>query len=70
MFVGATHERGDEKLEMWQYKVVDFNSKYRGENVEDILNSLGQQGWELVAVIGGYEFHPTAYLKRETHASA
>ena len=49
---------------MWQYKVVDFNSEYRGEHEENILNTMGQQGWELVAVIGGYEWHPVAYLRQ------
>ena len=57
-------------MEMWQYKIVDFKLDYRGRNPEDILNSFGRQGWELVAVTPVDAFGPTAYLKRKTHASA
>ena len=42
----TTHEREDDKLEMWQYKIVDFKLDYAGKNPEDILNSFGRQGWE------------------------
>ncbi len=33
----------------WEYKIIDLGSA-RAEQNEIILNSLGEQGWELVAV--------------------
>ena len=57
-------------MEMGQYKIVDFALDYRGKDPEDILNSFGREGWELVAITPRDSFGPTAYLKRKTHASS
>jgi hypothetical protein len=38
----------------WSYKVVEVKSKFFGLKpaaVEDTLNQLGLQGWELVSVV-------------------
>ncbi len=34
----------------WEYKVVSLNSEDLLSPEEELLNSLGQEGWELVAV--------------------
>ena len=71
MAAETTHERGKDKLELWQFKIVDFGLEYRGEDPEDILNSLGQQGRELVAVTPpSRDFTAVANLKRKSHGSA
>ena len=36
-------------MPQWEYKIIDLGSA-RTEQGEIILNSLGQQGWELVAI--------------------
>jgi len=36
-------------MPQWEYKIIDLGSA-RAEQGEIILNSLGEQGWELVAV--------------------
>lgn len=58
----------------WTYKVIEFKRGFlqatpRGDQMEDELNKLGTQGWELVSVITSREpFHPTrAFLKRPLH---
>jgi hypothetical protein len=48
-------------MQKWEYKVI------RGELSEDQLNTLGAEGWELIAVTGtsaGY-FDVYTYLKRQ-----
>lgn len=51
----------------WEYKVVHL--KYEDETSsqnEKLLNTLGQEGWELIAVaIDGTAGYNDAYLKRE-----
>jgi hypothetical protein len=37
-------------LPIWEYKVVDGNLGNNGKT-EKIMNELGTQGWELVAVL-------------------
>ena len=72
MAVETTRERGDDKLEMWQYKIVFLDEvPLRASELVDsevILNSLGQQGWEFVTVSS--DSRPVAYLKRKIQASA
>jgi hypothetical protein len=36
-------------LAQWEYQIVDLGSM-RPEQAQIILNSLGEQGWELVAI--------------------
>jgi len=42
----------------WEYKIITNGVSKTG--MENTLNSLGQDGWELVAALGG-----VIYLKRE-----
>ena len=70
MAVETTHEQRDDKLETCQYKVIVFGRDHRGEIPEEILNSFGHQGWELVAISYELIYGETAYLKRITHAGA
>lgn len=58
----------------WEYKSVSlkcpgfFKSKLDNEDLEQLLNSLGKLGWELVHVVpllgNGYTQSITAILKR------
>ncbi len=48
-------------VKQWEYKIVDLKE---GEDVQR-LNSLGTEGWELLAVFGFGSGHKTFYLKRE-----
>jgi hypothetical protein len=36
-------------MPQWEYKIIDLGSA-RTEQGEIILNAMGEQGWELVAV--------------------
>jgi len=45
-------------MEKWEYKYYYYRGDYR-KNIEQNLNELGQQGWELVCVQGG-----SFYFKR------
>lgn len=49
----------------WEYKIVtiDDYTKTNEEN-EEILNGLGKEGWELVAIIRYTDAEEFAYLKR------
>jgi len=54
---------------MWEYKIIcDHNEK--------ILNTLGEQGWELVSVCQTQDkvynsvFYKTLYFKRQLNAPA
>lgn len=53
----------------WEYKLVDVSvnlASRPGEQVELTLNELGEQGWELVAVLRNGPMEPTRlYLKRQ-----
>ena len=66
----STRELGDDKLKMWQYKMVPLRGTAPFEENEEILNSFGRQGWELVAMTEVSSFDLTAFLKRETRANA
>lgn len=50
-------------MEKWDIKVIDLGIVAGAQTHEEILRSLGQAGWELVAVSN---FGPSAraYLKR------
>ena len=54
----------------WNYRVVTIKPgafKKADEKLEDIeqrLNRLGSEGWELVNVIAGIGGYPTYYMKR------
>ena len=65
-------------VKKWEYKVVDLDYQTdQGGNLkavsrddlrEELLNSLGQEGWELVAIAtysGEDSEATTAYFKRE-----
>jgi hypothetical protein len=48
-------------MAQWEYKIIDLGSA-RAEQGEIILNSLGQQGWELVAISQAMAFEESAAL--------
>ena len=53
----------------WSYQVVEVKPKLfakQAQLVQDKLNQLGLQGWELVAVNQSHHFNPVQlYLKTE-----
>ena len=49
-------------MPQWEYKSVDLGSA-RADQSEIILNSLGEQGWELVAVSQVLAFEESAALE-------
>lgn len=54
--------------ERWEYKVIDVTPQIAGrpgEKVEETLNQMGGEGWELVAALRASLLEPTRlYLKR------
>lgn len=54
--------------ERWTYQVVEVKPGFLGSNREGLqerLNQLGMQGWELVAAVRAHRFEPTTlYLKK------
>jgi hypothetical protein len=51
-------------MERWEYKVIS------GYSAEDELNELGEEGWELVAVVaGGLEGSEGGYVQPQRDAS-
>ncbi len=48
-------------MPQWEYKIIDLGSA-RAEQGETILNALGEQGWELVAVSQAMAFEESAAL--------
>jgi hypothetical protein len=48
-------------MPQWEYKIIDLGSA-RAEQGEIILNSLGEQGWELVAVSQAMAFEESTAL--------
>jgi len=50
-------------MQLWEYKVLYFKREKLSE-VEDEINKLGNQGWELVSVTEDTEFGSTLYLMR------
>ena len=47
-------------MSRWEYRKLDLNSPLRREEDIDLLNMVGEQGWELVSVA----INGLAYLKR------
>ena len=48
-------------MPQWEYKIIDLGSA-RAEQGEIILNSLGDQGWEFVAVSQAMAFEESTAL--------
>jgi hypothetical protein len=48
-------------MPQWEYKIIDLGSA-RAEQGEIILNALGEQGWELVAINQVMAFEESAAL--------
>jgi hypothetical protein len=48
-------------MPQWEYKIIDLGSA-RAEQGEIILNAMGEQGWELVAVSQAMGFEESAAL--------
>lgn len=48
-------------MDKWEYKFVEF---YPDDNGEQLLNDLGRDGWELIAVTRYSRIEAVAYLKR------
>jgi hypothetical protein len=48
-------------MPQWEYKIIDLGSA-RVEQGEIILNALGEQGWELVAINQAMVFEESAAL--------
>ena len=52
----------------WTYQVVEVRPRFLGsirEPVQERLNQLGAQGWELVAAVQPQRFYPVQlYLKK------
>jgi hypothetical protein len=47
-------------MSRWEYRKLDLNGPLRREEDIDLLNTVGEQGWELV----GVAINGLAYLKR------
>ena len=54
----------------WEYKVIDITPQITGspgQKVEETLNQMGEEGWELVSALRCSLMEPTRlYLKRRT----
>ena len=54
--------------ERWEYKVIDVTPQIAGrpgEKVEETLNQMGREGWELVSALRASLLEPTRlYLNR------
>jgi hypothetical protein len=48
-------------MRRWEYKIIDLGSA-RADQSEIILNSMGEQEWELVAVSQALAFEESAAL--------
>jgi DNA-binding protein H-NS len=48
-------------VSQWEYKKVDLSELPRGRDDIDVLCAVGEEGWELVAILANH----VAYLKRE-----
>ena len=48
----------------WEYLLIEPGDK-RAPERQELLNDLGNQGWELVQVVGDYWVNQVIYLKRQ-----
>lgn len=54
----------------WHYRVVNIKpgafkkAEEKNQEIEDRLNRLGSEGWELVNVVSPYGGYPSYFLKR------
>ena len=55
-------------MDKWQYKVLDWPTSGEKRTLEEVLNSLGKQGWETMGVGGwgwgnseGYKEHSVGF---------
>jgi hypothetical protein len=48
--------------DVWEYRQIDLNELPPKTDEVDVLNQLGEQGWELVAILHNH----VAHLKRRT----
>lgn len=50
----------------WEYKFLSFGlGGISHDNIEIMLNELGEQGWELVGVTEAVRHHTQVFLKRQ-----
>lgn len=51
---------------VWEYKFLSFGlGGISRDNIEIMLNELGEQGWELVGVTEDDGHHTQVFLKRQ-----
>jgi hypothetical protein len=54
----VAQEKGKEKVVRpsvkWEYKVIHANRSRDLDKLEEVLNKLGDDGWELVAIEAGH----------------
>ncbi len=43
----------------WEYKYVYFKVNTNDSRIEEMLNTMGSHGWELVSIVGGVGGEPT-----------
>lgn len=56
--------------ERWTYQVVEVKPGFLGssrEAVQERLNQLGMQGWELVSVVQSHRFQPFQLFLKKAH---
>jgi hypothetical protein len=53
-------------MSQWEYRTIDLNDPPRKAADVDLLNNVGEQGWELVAITP----NNIAYLKRRLEEQA
>jgi hypothetical protein len=53
-------------MSQWEYRAIDLNDPPRRVDDIGLLNSAGEEGWELVAI----RPNNIAYLKRQLEAQA
>jgi hypothetical protein len=52
-------------MSLWKYQVVIlYDSFADAKAIEDTLNSLGKDGWELISIYSGMHGYPTGIFKK------